>query len=118
MKEAAIGANQQDTYAEAGMPAEEISAFFRRNAQALEQATAPAQVQSVARDASAGLCEMADELAPASGAPTSAPRQVPVSLENLEMRLTLIEEKLLAALIVAAPEAELAALHGEADRAI
>ena len=116
MKEAAVGA----TGAEAGLPEKSgsgqgfepavVAPFLRRNAGALEAATLPegsgVSVNSVALDAAQTLRHLADEIE----------RKPPSRLEDLERRLTVIEEKLFAALFSATPEDELVTLRAQADR--
>ncbi len=121
MKEAAIGANRSDTYAAAGMSAAEVAAYFRRNAEGLARVESPAQVKPVTLECARALAEMADALMEAEvmrGETLGHALPAPFSLENMELHLTVLEEKLLAALTVAGSEADLAALYAEADRAI
>lgn len=108
MKEAAVGANRAEPTASAGLEAEEIARFFHQNAERLRQASATPAVMLVARDCAATLTDLANTLGSAT----------PVRLEELEQRLTVLEEKLLAALTVAATENELFELRAEADREI
>jgi hypothetical protein len=113
MKEAAVGATRMDPKALPGMGPADIAAFLRRNSQALLHAGAPGPAQAVARECSVALNEMAAVL----DAPSS-PSAGMLRLEGLERHLTVLEEKLLAALTVSASEADLVALRAEADRAI
>jgi hypothetical protein len=108
MKEAAIGANRTEPTASAGLEAEEIAQFFRQNAERLRHTRANQSVQLVAEECAATLTGLANAL---DGA-------VPLRLEELEQRLTVLEEKLLAALTVAATENELFELRAESDREI
>ena len=108
MKEAAVGANRAEAAASAGLEAGEIARFFRQNAEKLRQVRANQSVQLVAEECAATLTDLANAL---DGA-------VPLRLEELEQRLTVLEEKLLAALTVAATENELFELRAEADREI
>ena len=109
MKEAAVGAQQQEAKPDAGLSAEEIARFLHKNASKLRQTQGPVQVRSAAEEVAGSLTTLAAEIESASNLPR---------LEDLERRLTVLEEKLLAALTVAAPEAELMALRTEADREI
>src|SRR5262249_26830512 len=121
LKEAAIGTGRQATYAAPGMSAAEVAAYFRRNAEGLAQAELPVPAKPVALECARALAEMADALMEAEvmrGQMLGQALPVPFSLENMELHLTVLEEKLLAALTVAASEADLAALYAEADRAI
>jgi hypothetical protein len=108
MKEAAVGANPAGPAASAGLETEEMARFFRQNAEKLRHASAASAVMLVAEECAVTLTDLANALA-------SGP---PVRLEELEQRLTVLEEKLLAALTVAATENELFALRAEADREI
>jgi len=108
MKEAAVGANRTEPAASAGLEAGEIARFFLENAGKLRQVRANQSVQLVAEECAATLTGLANALDGAA----------PVRLEELEQRLTVLEEKLLAALTIAATENELFELRTEADREI
>jgi hypothetical protein len=113
MKEAAVGASraeeQRDTAK--GFQASEIVAFLRRNAEQLEAAKLPAvrgiSAQALAKQTAGTLRELAGGL----GDKKPSPR-----LEDLELRLTVLEEKLFAVLLAATPDGEVVALRAEADR--
>ncbi|HLJ25954.1 MAG TPA: hypothetical protein VKY85_04535 [Candidatus Angelobacter sp.] len=109
MKEAAVGALRQEKGAVPGLQAEEIAAFFMENAEKLRQIQASPQVKSVAADGAATLTGLAEEL---------RKKSAPLRLEDLERHLTVLEEKLLAALTMTAADAELLAVRTEADREI
>jgi hypothetical protein len=113
MKEAAVGAARAEPKAIPGMGPADIAAFLRRNAVALLQASAPAPVRTIAQECSTTLAQMAVTLETASNQASG-----PLRLEDLERHLAVLEEKLLAALTVGSPEAELVALRAEADREI
>ncbi len=111
MKEAAVGvgATTNRPRANQGFEAEPISAFLERNAKELESAKIPDSAkpaQVVVRDAAKTLRELA---AQAGG--KSAGR-----LEDLERRLTVLEEKLFAALLTSTPDEEIVSVRAEADR--
>lgn len=108
MKEAAVGSSRPEPASSAGLEAEEIAKFFQQNAEKLCQAHAGKEAQLVAKECAATLTDLASTL---SGA-------TPLRLEELERRLTVLEEKLLAALTVSATENELFELRTEADREI
>jgi len=110
MKEAAAGAQRAEPAAQAGLEAGEIARFFRQNAETLRHASATPPVMLVAEDCAATLTDLAAALS------NQAPPRL--QLEELEQRLTVLEEKLLAALTVAATENELFELRAEADREI
>ncbi len=116
MKEAAVGAARPEPKAIPGLGPGDIARFLRRNAEILLQVQAPDAVQAIARECSATLGEMAARLGLASD--EGPGRSGTLRLEDLERHLTVLEEKLLAALTIAAPEALLVTLRAEADRAI
>jgi hypothetical protein len=113
MKEAAVGGASQDaqSHRPTGFQASEISSFLRRNADQLDAATLPAtkgiDATSVARETANTLRDIAAELE----ASTTSPR-----LEDLERRLTVAEEKLLAVLLAAIPDEQIVTARTEADR--
>ncbi len=116
MKEAAVGAAAYQTgAAEPGGPVrgfdpEEIASFLRKNAERLEQAKLPAgsgvSPDALARESSATLRRLADELSASKS----------LRLEDVERRLTVLEEKLLAALMAAIPDEDLVNIRAQADR--
>ena len=111
MKEAAVGVASAANRPRAnqGFEAETISAFLERNAKELDAAKIPDSAnpaQLVVRDAAKTLRELA-----AQAAVKSAGR-----LENLERRLTVLEEKLFAALLTSTPDEEIVSVRAEADR--
>jgi hypothetical protein len=108
MKEAAVGSAREETQT-SGQSAAEMAEFFRRNAQSLRQARLAAPVQQVAGECAASLEAAASALNDLATAPL---------LEELERRMTVLEEKLVAALMLSTPEEDLVRLRVEADRAI
>ena len=111
MKEAAVGSTTADSKPDRGFQAEEIIAFLQKNASALEAAKLPERSgvsgQSLARESAASLRELAEDLSRQK----SLPR-----LEDLERRLTVLEEKLFAVLLAATPDDDIVAVRAEADR--
>ena len=115
MKEAAVGAAPAGPAKESGPEPAEIAAYLLRNAaqvqMQMEAAKLPHAAQGVAREAARTLRDLASALeesaTPASG-----------GLEDLERRLTAMEEKLLAALVAASPDEELVRVRAEADHDI
>jgi hypothetical protein len=107
MKEAALGASREPA-ADAGFEPAQIAAYFARNAAQLDTATAgvPATARALVEQSAATLRQLATGLAQATGTP----------LEDLERRLTVVEEKLMAALLAATPDEQLVAVRAEADR--
>ena len=108
MKEAAVGAQPERAGSPPGLQQEEIAQFFAANAQKLRQVKAGPAVMLVAEECAVTLTDLASTLASATN----------LRLEDLERRLTVLEEKLLAALTMTASENELFTLRTEADREI
>jgi hypothetical protein len=108
MKEASVGAQPQQSSASAGLESEQIARFFQQNAGKLRKAEAAPAAKQVAEECAASLTAMAEAM--------SSPGQM--RLEELEQRMTVLEEKLLAALTMTARENELFELRAEADREI
>jgi hypothetical protein len=109
LKEAAVGGEREQTTSESGLTAADIAKFLLKNASKLRGIEAAPPVRAAAQEVGGTLAEIAAELESAAAAPR---------LEDLERRLSILEEKLLAALTTAAPEAELVAMRAEADREI
>lgn len=116
MKEAAVGAAVAEpvpapkSRAGQGFEPEIIVPFLRRNADLLESAKLPqgsgVSVASVAVDAARTLRHLADEIETKAAA----------RLEDLERRLTVLEEKLFAVLLASTPDEEVVGVRAEADR--
>ncbi len=116
MKEAAVGAAVQPSEvspksrAGQGFEPEVIVPYLRRNADLMEAAKLPqgsgVSVQSVALDAAKTLRSLADEIE----------NKTTARLEDLERRLTVLEEKLFAVLLASTPDEELVTVRAEADR--
>ena len=113
MKEAAVGAEPAlpaKPRAGQGFEPDVVAPFLRRNADLLEAANLPQgsgiSAQSVARDAAKTLRQLADETET-----KTAPR-----LEDLERRLTVLEEKLLAVLLASTLDEDIVTVRAEADR--
>ncbi len=116
MKEAAVGTAageplSRNSGAGQGFEPGAIAAFLRRNADLLEQAKLPrstgVSVHAVAQDSAGTLRKMAQEV---EGGGTTG------RLEDLERRLTVLEEKLFAALLAATPDEEIVTARAQADR--
>jgi hypothetical protein len=110
MKEAAVG-TPRDSNASKGFESSELAAFLRRNASELESAKLPFRrgisPEAVAKEVSASLKQMAAEI---------ETRPLPSRLEDLERRLTVLDDKLFAALVAAIPDEELVSVRAQADR--
>ena len=118
MKEAAVGAagranDEEKSQRERGFEAAQIAAFLRENADKLEKAKLPERAGfatgMLAREEAAALREMAETIERSAKLPR---------LEDLERRLTVMEEKLFAVMMAAARDEDLVKVRAEADRDI
>ena len=113
MKEAAVGAPGDEKPRPPGFEAAQIAAFLRENAEQLEKAKLPERAGlatgALAREEAASLREMAEAI--------DRTEKVP-RLEDLERRLTVLEDKLFAVLMAATPDEDLVKVRAEADRDI
>lgn len=114
MKEAAVGtaaASSAKSGAGQGFEPEAIAAFLRRDADLLKAAKLPQSagisVQAIAEECATTLRELAQE---------TESKQSAAKLEDLERHLTVLEEKLFAALLAATPDEEVISVRGQADR--
>jgi hypothetical protein len=105
MKEAAVGAPQKQTR-DSGLEQARVAEYLERNAGVLEQLQLPGAGQVLAVETAASLRKLAESLA----------GEVPVSVEDLERRLTVAEEKLFAALLAATPDEAVYQVRTDADR--
>jgi hypothetical protein len=110
MKEATVG-TARDAKLDKGFDPAEIVGFLRRNASELESISLPSKpgisVPLVAQDVAGALRVSAVEIESKSTLP---------KLEDLERRLTVLEEKLFAVLLAVVPDDEVVALRAQADR--
>ena len=116
MKEAAVGVSGTEAEPSSkpsvapGLEPEAVAAFLRRNADLLRAAHLPegsgVSTQTVALDAAKTLDRLADETESRSTA----------RWEDLERRLTVLEEKLFAALLASTPDEEIVTVRAQADR--
>jgi hypothetical protein len=104
MKEAAVGTAAPAPAAAIDLG--EVATFFQRNSTQIESASLPAAARPVASDAARTLRDLASGLK----------SQVKAPLEELERRLTVMEEKLFAALLATTGDEELLTLRAQADR--
>jgi hypothetical protein len=109
MKEAAVGTSREKPGTGLGVEQEEIARFFAGNAQRLRQVQSAPEVLLVAEECAGTLTDLASSFSSTATQPR---------LEDLERRLTVMEEKLLAALTMTTSENELFVLRSEADREI
>lgn len=105
MAEAAVGSNRE-RQDDSGFENGRIAEFLRANAQKLTAVNVPAQAMPLAGETASTLERLAEEcLASAQ-----------VHAEDLERRLTVMEEKLFAALLASTSDDALVAVRAEADR--
>jgi hypothetical protein len=104
MKDAAVG-TATATKSAPGLEHETVASFLRNNVQQLEQSILPGAAGLIARESAPTLLSLAAEV-----------EQAAVSMEDLERRLTVIEEKLIAALMASIPDEALFEVRSEADR--
>jgi hypothetical protein len=116
MKEAAVGVSagqpaSAKSGAGQGFEPQAIAAFLRRNAGLLQAAKLPRSaaisVHAVAEECATTLRKLAQEI---------ESQKTPSRLEDLERHLTVLEEKLFAALLAATPDAEIVTVRAQADR--
>jgi hypothetical protein len=112
MKEASVGAadagQAPKSRAGEGFEPEAVAAFLRRNADLLEAAKVPQSSAALPLmlEAAKTLRELAE---PSAGKSSTR-------LEDLERRLTVIEEKLFAGLLTGTSDEDVVAIRAEADR--
>jgi hypothetical protein len=111
-REAAIGTSSgtgdagSEEARESGFETERIARYLRGNAERIEAVKLDAPADATAAEVAARLREIE------AGLKAEAPR----SLEELDRTLSVLEEKLFAALMTAAPEAQLVSLREQAAR--
>jgi hypothetical protein len=114
MKEAAVGvADAEASHKEKvnqGFEPATVVMFLRRNADLIETAKLPhgggVSTQAVAAEAAKSLRQLAEE----------TEKKVAIRLEDLERRLTVMEEKIFAALLASTPDEDIVSVRAEADR--
>ncbi|MGA7686044.1 MAG: hypothetical protein WCC32_01075 [Terriglobales bacterium] len=111
MKEAAVGAASPEKTPEPGFDGAQITTFLRENAERLEKAEMPERpgfsTGALARETASSLREMAAAVEGSSKLPR---------LEDVERRLTVLEEKLFAVLMAATSDDDLIGVRAQADR--
>jgi hypothetical protein len=119
IREAVVGAPSEEaatskSAANRGFEPETIAAFLRRNCDLLDAAKLPMGAgnfaQLVARESASTLRSLAQEIESGSKALSR--------LEDLERRLTVLEDKLFATLLAATPDEEVVSVRAQADREI
>lgn len=109
MKEAAVGTSRQQGSSGSALNAAEVKKYFLENIGKLRLAKGSAQLKIVIDECVDTLTKLAEDCRDQS---------LPLRLEDLERYLTVLEEKLLAALTMTTSDAELMAIRTEADREI
>lgn len=115
MKEAAVGGASGEAAKDrpAGFENADIASFLRRSAEQLANAAPPEgkgiSGQELVQETAATLREIAGDLESKKPLPR---------LEDLERRLTVLEDKLFAVLLAATRDDEVVAVRAEADRAM
>ena len=107
MKDAAVGApTPSKDKRDSGLDQSAVAEYLKRNAGQLDQVELPGSAQALAKETAVSLRSLAASLTEAKA----------VQMEDLERRLTVAEEKLLAALLAATPDEALYQVRAEADR--
>ena len=103
MREAEVGSARPQK-SESALPANEVADYLNRNADEIARRAGalPASVAPLGAQTAATLRELAAHTSP--------------NFEDLERRLTVMEEKLFAALLAATPDDELVRVRADADR--
>lgn len=104
IKEAAVG-TERSPEQQTSLQSSEINAYLRKNADLFARAAVPESVQALAREQAQTLQQLA-----------AATESSPTKLEDLERRLTVMEEKLFAALLAGTPDDALVEIRAQADR--
>ena len=110
MKEAEVGSKRETEDRDTGLSVGEVCGYLTRNAALFRLAKLDGPAELVVREAADSLLSIADELQ-ASG-------KKRLHLESVESRLTVLEEKMQAALLMSTPERDLVAIRTDADHQI
>jgi hypothetical protein len=117
MREAVVGTAKGTRNSTTGFDPADIANFLRRNAEQLESATLPERSGicsgALARETADTLRELARELEASRNGENKTAK---LRLEDLERRLTAMEEKLFAVLLAATPDEQIVSVRAEADR--
>ncbi len=111
MKEASAGGHKKESVAGAkapeGMDAQAVVAYLEKNANTFDKANLPEEAKRVVRDIVSTLYADADRFSEGR-----------MRLEDLERQLTVMEERVFAALMSSASTEDLTQVRAEADREI
>lgn len=107
MKEASVGAARERP--ESGLEQARLVAYLNQNAEKFKKtaATLPAATRAIVEEQARTLREQAAAVESASVAPSGY---------DLELRMTVMEEKLFAVLLTCTPDEELVAIRAQAER--
>jgi hypothetical protein len=105
LNEAAVGAAPKESR-DTSLDRASVAEYLVRNAEQLEQLRLPNTAQTLAQDAAANLRGLAKSISADNTA----------SMEDIERRLTVAEEKLFAALLAATPDEAVFKVRSDADR--
>ena len=108
MKEAAVGSKRETEERDSGLSADEVCGYLTKNAALIRLARLEGIAEQVAREAADSLLHIADDLKSKSSKR--------LQLEDVERRLTVLEQRLQAALLTLTPENDLLAIRTDADR--
>ena len=92
--------------ADDGLERQRVAAFLERNAKAFELAMVPEAARKLVGEDAPKLAELAKQIG----------EQPNFGLEDLERRLTVMEEKLFAALLASSPDDLLVEIRAQAER--
>ena len=102
MKEAAVGTAREPS--ESGLESERIKSYLERNAEAFGRAKVPDAASALVKEDAAVLRELAANLGETADG------------EAIELRMTVMEEKLFAALLSATDDESLVSIRGQAEK--
>ena len=120
-REASVGTGTAVPARESGFEAGRIARYLASNAALLDAAATrlAAPAAHAATEAAARLRALAAQIGcPTSGSSDVGSQPLPLNLEDLDRILSVLEEKLVAALLTATPEAQLVALREQAARSL
>ena len=104
MKEAAVGSTREPH--DSGIERQRVAAFLKKNAAAFGVATVAGPARELVAEDARKLAELAEQ----------AGAQSNFSLEDLERRLTVMEEKLFAVLLASSQDDQLVEIRAQAER--
>src|SRR5947207_7906136 len=103
MQEASVGSKRETEERDSGLSADEVCGYLTKNAALIRLARLEGIAEQVAREAADSLLHIADDLKSKSSKR--------LQLEDVERRLTVLEQRLQAALLTLTPENDLLAIR-------